>query len=850
MKSPKQLLQAAQERAARLVPGLLSPLATAAPPSPEEGIVLGRDTAGAPFTIAARHLSTHADIVGGIGGGKSTLLRGAAQQILDAAIRKNFALILIDPHGNHPDAPHRAMVRHVVETGLCTRKRIYVIDANSAWCTGLNLFGGRAVPSVKADNIREAFERMQGDENLLSKPSLRRIMQGVLAALAELNLTLAEADLLLDRIDPHGMREWALSQIQDRYAKKALLRLQYLATDPRLAKEYEVDTIGSENRLSVLLASPAMRAIVGTPMLDLGSVLDEGGVLLVNAAGHDAASETAGDLLGKLVMRAILFAAKRRRTNSPVLVIADECARYVSQDWERALAELRKYNVGLWSTHQTFAMLGQPGDSVRDAIEKIPATRIVFRLTSMQEATVLAPELMRLNLEMPVDLLTAPTVVDYEVRRSRSATLGTSATESHTAGTTRTTGAGTVHSTGHTAGESQTASVSEERTLSRGTGRTRGASRGESTATGITRSHQESETRSATTGTTHTTGRSTMHGGARTEQSSSSRSTSRQTGGGTNQQRSSARGDTFNESFDIDPNSWPGGQAAYDQAAMLGGALGRHVGAGSSTSDSETSGKSTTWVEGESTAQSESTAASETWADTVSESDAVSEQQGRSHGTADGVAYSETRGTSQAESEEHSESITRGTSLGRATGRGSHTDRTRSVARSREASLGKTTSASMGRGRSASTGWSEVLAPVMEKRPHAIHSLQNVTHMAAEKLCTLPTGVAVVRTLKNGKVEGAIVKVPERPSPPVTDEQYAADLAIIAEHSTAIPMAEAMREIDRREERLLKQAADYKALTARPVEPESYRVAAPQAAAPEEPTSFRVRSPKPRKPKR
>ncbi len=96
------------------------------------------------------------------------------------------------------------------------------------------------------------------------------------------------------------------------------------------------------------------------------------------------------------------------------MIFADECARYVSQDWERALAELRKFSGRLCSAHQTFAMLGKPDDPVRQAIEKIPATKIAMRMNSMKEAAEFAPEVMRLDLELPVAALTKPVVVGHK----------------------------------------------------------------------------------------------------------------------------------------------------------------------------------------------------------------------------------------------------------------------------------------------------------------------------------------------------------------------------------------------------------------------------------------------------
>ena len=411
----------------RVMPRPVSPaLPTAAQRSLPEPyrLVLGRDEHG-PFSFDSKLLCAHIDLVGGIGSGKSNAMRQLAWLQISSAPALKRATIIIDPNANNFDSFHRATLRRIVETEVYKRKPVYVVDANSAWCAGIKLLGSGAVPSVDADNGIEAFRRLRGDEEF--GPTLHRALHGLLASLAELGWTLAEADLLLDPFDTHGIRAWAIEHVKDRYAKRALVRLDILARDPRLRTDFQIETIGTENRLAPLLSSPAMRAIVGTPTIDMRKdVLDAGAVLLVDTSGRDQASEVAGDLLGKLVIRALLHAAKRRQSDSLALLFADECARYVSSDWERALAELRKYRVGFVSGHQTYAMLGKPDDPVRLAIERIPATKIVFRMNSMEEASTLAPEVMRLNLERPVETLIKPTVIGHKKVRLNNRSVGSS----------------------------------------------------------------------------------------------------------------------------------------------------------------------------------------------------------------------------------------------------------------------------------------------------------------------------------------------------------------------------------------------------------------------------------------
>ncbi|QWG14283.1 DUF87 domain-containing protein [Bradyrhizobium sediminis] len=769
-----------------------------------------------PFGLDVRALSGHVGIVGGIGGGKSNAMRHIGWQHMET----DGALIQIDPHGTHEDSLHRTTIRRAVDTGLYKRQRVCIIDANSEWCTGLRLLAGTPVPSVMADHMIEAFERMQGDETLLEKPTLRRALHGLLAVLSELKLSLAEADLLLDPVDPHGLRAWALDKVRDRYAAKALMRLERLANEPRLMKEFEVETIGTENRLAPLLSSPAMRAIVGCQMLDMVDVLDAGAKVFINTGGHDAASEAAGDLLGKLVLRAVLFAAKRRRTATPALVIADECARYVSQDCERALAELRKYRVGLILGFQTFAMLGKPGDPVREAIEKIPATRMVFRLNSMEEATALAPEVMELNLEMPVEVLRAPAVVGYEVRRLQSASQGSALTHTRQAATTQTEGTGTTDTIGEATGDSYTYGTNQARSHTRSAtnslGRNYGAqySQGKSSSQAEMKgeSHSETDSRSETVGSNYS--RSRSEGESSGEVTSDTHSHSHTRGGGRSNQTSASRGSNFAQGFEVDVDIWRSGEQQYRRAVgWPGDAKSRNVQAGYNESTSQGTAAAENWSESDATSTGRST--QQSWSTSVSEAVGESEarsrgqavQRGRSRSTADTVGTSETTGISFGTSEQQAEGEADTESYGSSQAWGTHKDRSRSHARSVQKSIGQMKGEAQANGTTLSRGWSETLAPILEVRPTSVHSLPNVTYMAARTLCTLPTGVAVVRTIRGNRVDAAVVLMPERRSPPVTDQQYAADLSLLVPRSeVGLPMRNAERAIEQRQSELIEEA--------------------------------------------
>ena len=61
-------------------------------------------------------------------------------------------------------------------------------------------------PAVIADAALEALERVWGEEDTDTKPTLQRVLTATLTALCELKLTLAEARLLFDPHDRSGIR--------------------------------------------------------------------------------------------------------------------------------------------------------------------------------------------------------------------------------------------------------------------------------------------------------------------------------------------------------------------------------------------------------------------------------------------------------------------------------------------------------------------------------------------------------------------------------------------------------------------------------------------------------------------
>jgi hypothetical protein len=89
-----------------------------------------------------------------------------------------------------------------------------------------------------------------GEEDTHGKPTIHRILKGTFAALAELGMTLAEADLLFAHRDTLGVRELMIARLTERYALKVFSDLDELAKVDRTGMRFRDEVVGPLNRLA------------------------------------------------------------------------------------------------------------------------------------------------------------------------------------------------------------------------------------------------------------------------------------------------------------------------------------------------------------------------------------------------------------------------------------------------------------------------------------------------------------------------------------------------------------------------------------------------------------------------
>lgn len=439
-------------------------------------IVIGRTADRNPVCIPLRARAEHALLNGAPGSGKSKCMAHVARQI----IARGEGLCLLDPHGD--------VFAELIEEVKETDREVHVIDMSADRLPGFNpLHRPEGVDiSVPVGNVMSAISVTREDESLVSLPTTDRMLGGaVLPPLVELGLPLTNALDIIDIKDSLGLRRYAIEHVTDRYTRGELERLHALSQSSRRERDYDQETKAIYNRIGFLIRSRAVRAMLGQTenCLDFGRIMDESGIILVNLAGGWNAYEKDADNLGRLLIRDILFRAKRRTNRNPFTLMMDEAPRFFSADIPVLLAEVRKYGVSVWSGLQYLHQARAYDENVLAALLSATNIKIIFRGRNPEEAELLARATVPISDERLVEALVKPTVVGH--RRIRLANESKGESESMTSGKSRTYGRtdtfGVTEGETHTRGHSDMKNHSdvETTTIMNGTAEGTGENSGE-----------------------------------------------------------------------------------------------------------------------------------------------------------------------------------------------------------------------------------------------------------------------------------------------------------------------------------------------------------------------------------
>lgn len=256
---------------------------------------------------------------------------------------------------------------------------------------------------------------------------------------------------------------------------------------------------------------------------------------------------------------------------------------------------------------------------------------------------------------------------------------------------------------------------------------------------------------------------------------------------------------------------------------------------GGSQQFSETNSRSSSLGDSHTAASSSSKATSEGRSfdeDDLDEEDPIDNRVNRS--SQEGAAASESDTHSETSTESTSETYGSGEnwnctfneSEGVAFGSGRAQQRGRAETRTRGHAVTESETQSNSESMAYSEGFSEGMEPIFEDRPTAVHSKENMLYMAAHKLRTLPTGVAIVHYVGDGAEKTAMVRVPTVAIEEMSEmafEQLRDDM--MKRNSFTLSTAQALLNIDARKDRLI---AEGRTVAAEPPDPTNFREPLPK----------------------
>ena len=329
------------------------------------------------FGIKQADRLSHVHVLGKTGVGKSTLLEALALQDLEAG--RGFALI--DPHGD--------MVERIAAAVPSSLKhRVRYLNAPDP----TQPFGYKPLRRVRHDKIPLAASGLLETLKKLWPEAwgvrMEHVLRNSLYALIE-----REGSTLPDLLRLYADKTFRRQVTAG--VRNETVRRFWTDEFEHYPERYKLEVVAPiQNKLGALLSDPALYRILVAPKEELRfrSLMDEGGVLLVNLSkgqlGEDSATTLGGLLVSTIGLAALSRAEVQSEERRPFFLHVDEFQSFTTLSFVNMLSELRKYGLGLTLAHQHFHQLDP---DVRHAVLGNAATLISFRV-GPEDAMILARE--------------------------------------------------------------------------------------------------------------------------------------------------------------------------------------------------------------------------------------------------------------------------------------------------------------------------------------------------------------------------------------------------------------------------------------------------------------------------
>jgi len=344
-------------------------------------LFLGYDAADRPIRLGGKDREAHMHVIGSSGSGKSKFLEWMIRG--DLANRQGFCLI--DPHGTLfrdvvSYCAHRVLDREIILLDL----------SNPTYVIPFNPFrrARRTDISVQVDRRITATMHAWGASNTDETPTLERTLRLIYTTLIEQGLSFLDAQYLID----FNSRDIRTPLIRN--TSSPLIRREWEELQQLKPKDWRAEVLSAKNRLFRLLTSTNLVRFFSPSAnaLDIGDIIDNGKILLVNLAPSDQLSEENARVFGALLVNELFEAARRRTAEQPkpFYLYVDEFQTFVSLDITNMLDQVRKFGLYCVLAHQRF---GQLDEDLVDAALNNCQIKAVFGGLSVENARAMAYEL-------------------------------------------------------------------------------------------------------------------------------------------------------------------------------------------------------------------------------------------------------------------------------------------------------------------------------------------------------------------------------------------------------------------------------------------------------------------------
>ena len=374
-------------------------------------VSIGMGVNEAPVFLTPEQRSTHMQVIGASGRGKTKFL----EQMIRQDIEHRHGLCLIDPHGTL----YSEMVAWCARYGLHRRRRIHLIDPNDPeWTVGFDPLrhdDPEQVP-LAVDAAVEVCAQVWGGEDTNRTPLLKKCLRAIFYALAVNGRPFGDAMKLVVKKDPEGFRAALTNALPNE-----VYQLLWDDLNALRAASSGRPSAAPRTAWSSFLGNPVIQRMMSVKekALDLRRCMDDGDIILVNLRPLNISADNAR-LVGTLLTNGLFNAAIRRdervAKRKPFYLYIDECYQYLSSDVEAMLDQTRKFGLHLTLVHHHLSQLTHYGDQIYKAVMTNAQTKVVFGGVPDEDGEILARELLRetFDYNQPKELLNKPVVVGFE----------------------------------------------------------------------------------------------------------------------------------------------------------------------------------------------------------------------------------------------------------------------------------------------------------------------------------------------------------------------------------------------------------------------------------------------------